>query len=89
MGLWGVVCSLAVTGTAGPVKTKAYKNPSFQSRANEGAVIQVFENRREVHSDLWALNLNDHKWDKIKKAGMPPGPRAGFSLAGARAPRTP
>lgn len=35
-----------------------------------------------VHSDMWALDLNTYKWDKVKKAGMPPGQRAGFTMAG-------
>ncbi|KAJ6801833.1 kelch domain-containing protein 4 [Iris pallida] len=33
-----------------------------------------------VHSDLWSLDPRTWEWNKIKKTGMPPGPRAGFSL---------
>ncbi|KAJ4961354.1 hypothetical protein NE237_021264 [Protea cynaroides] len=33
-----------------------------------------------VHSDLWSLDPRTWEWNKVKKSGMPPGPRAGFSL---------
>ncbi|XP_073013390.1 uncharacterized protein [Typha latifolia] len=33
-----------------------------------------------VHSDLWSLDPRNWEWNKIKKSGMPPGPRAGFSM---------
>ncbi|XP_028948256.2 uncharacterized protein [Malus domestica] len=33
-----------------------------------------------VHSDLWALDPRTWEWNKVKKSGMPPGPRAGFSM---------
>uniref|UniRef100_A0A5B7BQS0 Putative kelch domain-containing protein 4 isoform X1 n=1 Tax=Davidia involucrata TaxID=16924 RepID=A0A5B7BQS0_DAVIN len=33
-----------------------------------------------VHSDLWSLDPRTWEWNKVKKSGMPPGPRAGFSM---------
>ncbi|XP_078433085.1 galactose oxidase/kelch repeat superfamily protein [Wolffia australiana] len=33
-----------------------------------------------VHHDMWALDTRTWEWRKVKKAGMPPGPRAGFSM---------
>ncbi|PHU16558.1 hypothetical protein BC332_17763 [Capsicum chinense] len=33
-----------------------------------------------VHSDIWSLDPKMWEWNKVKKSGMPPGPRAGFSM---------
>eukprot|EP01018_Ginkgo_biloba_P013717 Gb_28955 [translate_table: standard] len=33
-----------------------------------------------VHADMWLLDPRSGEWNKVKKLGMPPGPRAGFSL---------
>ncbi|XP_050223976.1 uncharacterized protein LOC126673761 [Mercurialis annua] len=33
-----------------------------------------------VHSDMWSLDPRTWEWSKVKKSGMPPGPRAGFSM---------
>ncbi|XP_074287819.1 uncharacterized protein LOC141612972 [Silene latifolia] len=33
-----------------------------------------------VHSDLWSLDPRTWEWNKVKKSGMPPGARAGFSM---------
>ncbi|KAF3455959.1 hypothetical protein FNV43_RR00602 [Rhamnella rubrinervis] len=33
-----------------------------------------------VHSDLWSLDPRTWEWNKVKKSGMPPGPRAGCSM---------
>ncbi|KAL2515381.1 Galactose oxidase/kelch repeat superfamily protein [Forsythia ovata] len=33
-----------------------------------------------VHSDTWCLDPRTWEWNKVKKSGMPPGPRAGFSM---------
>lgn len=33
-----------------------------------------------IHSDLWSLDPRTWEWSKAKKIGMPPGPRAGFSM---------
>ncbi|KAL5146180.1 Kelch domain-containing protein 4 [Glycine soja] len=33
-----------------------------------------------VHSDMWSLDPKSWEWNKVKKSGMPPGPRAGFSM---------
>ncbi|XP_057479103.1 uncharacterized protein LOC130766449 [Actinidia eriantha] len=33
-----------------------------------------------VHSDMWSLDPRTWEWNKVKKSGMPPGPRAGFSI---------
>ncbi|CAK9143482.1 unnamed protein product [Ilex paraguariensis] len=33
-----------------------------------------------VHSDIWSLDPRTWEWNKVKKSGMPPGPRAGFSM---------
>ncbi|WVZ86180.1 hypothetical protein U9M48_033008 [Paspalum notatum var. saurae] len=33
-----------------------------------------------VHADMWSLDPCTWEWNKVKKAGMPPGPRAGFSM---------
>ncbi|XP_020571836.1 kelch domain-containing protein 4 isoform X2 [Phalaenopsis equestris] len=32
-----------------------------------------------VHSDLWSLDPRTWEWCKVKKVGIPPGPRASFS----------
>ncbi|XP_026407416.1 kelch domain-containing protein 4-like isoform X2 [Papaver somniferum] len=34
-----------------------------------------------VHADLWSLDPRTWEWNKVKKNGMPPGPRAGFTIA--------
>jgi len=34
----------------------------------------------KVQDDMWALDLNKWTWERVKKAGMAPGPRASFSL---------
>ncbi|CAM6037868.1 unnamed protein product [Sphagnum compactum] len=33
-----------------------------------------------VHADMWTLDPRTWEWNKVKKLGMPPGPRAGFSM---------
>ncbi|XP_030458240.1 uncharacterized protein LOC115678895 [Syzygium oleosum] len=33
-----------------------------------------------VHADMWSLDPRTWEWNKVKKIGMPPGPRAGFSM---------
>ncbi|CAI9113003.1 OLC1v1013522C1 [Oldenlandia corymbosa var. corymbosa] len=33
-----------------------------------------------VHADMWSLDPRTWEWNKVKKSGMPPGPRAGFSM---------
>ncbi|XP_047327319.1 kelch domain-containing protein 4 [Impatiens glandulifera] len=33
-----------------------------------------------VHFDMWSLDPRTWEWNKVKKSGMPPGPRAGFSM---------
>ncbi|PWA43986.1 galactose oxidase/kelch repeat superfamily protein [Artemisia annua] len=33
-----------------------------------------------VHHDMWILDPKTWVWNKVKKGGMPPGPRAGFSM---------
>ncbi|KNA11407.1 hypothetical protein SOVF_135480 [Spinacia oleracea] len=33
-----------------------------------------------VHSDMWSLDPRTWEWNKVKKSGMPPGLRAGFSM---------
>lgn len=33
-----------------------------------------------VHSDMWTLDPRTWEWNKVKKVGMPPGPRASFSM---------
>ncbi|CAD6263288.1 unnamed protein product [Miscanthus lutarioriparius] len=33
-----------------------------------------------VHADMWSLDPRTWEWNKVKKAGMPPGPRTGFSM---------
>lgn len=33
-----------------------------------------------VHADLWSLDPKTWEWNKVKKSGMPPGARAGFSM---------
>ncbi|KAM3751901.1 hypothetical protein ACB098_04G146700 [Castanea mollissima] len=34
-----------------------------------------------VHSDMWSLDPRTWEWNKVKKSGMPPGPRAGFTMS--------
>uniref|UniRef100_A0A162A0E6 DUF4110 domain-containing protein n=1 Tax=Daucus carota subsp. sativus TaxID=79200 RepID=A0A162A0E6_DAUCS len=33
-----------------------------------------------VHSDMWSLDPRTWEWNKVKKSGMPPAPRASFSM---------
>ncbi|CAN6449208.1 unnamed protein product [Victoria cruziana] len=33
-----------------------------------------------IHADLWSLDPRSWEWNKVKKIGLPPGPRAGFSM---------
>ncbi|KAG7021411.1 Kelch domain-containing protein 4 [Cucurbita argyrosperma subsp. argyrosperma] len=45
--------------------------------------IQSDKNTSErgvVHADMWSLDPRTWQWNKVKKGGMPPGPRAGFSM---------
>jgi len=34
-----------------------------------------------VMSDMWALDLERYEWGRVRREGLAPGPRAGFSLA--------
>ncbi|CAK9330277.1 unnamed protein product [Citrullus colocynthis] len=45
--------------------------------------IQSDKNTSErgvVHADMWSLDPRTWQWNKVKKGGMPPGPRAGFAM---------
>ncbi|KAL4541299.1 hypothetical protein Ndes2437B_g05679 [Nannochloris sp. 'desiccata'] len=33
-----------------------------------------------IHDDVWALDLKNYTWEKVKKAGMAPTPRTSFGL---------
>uniref|UniRef100_A0A7N0RII9 DUF4110 domain-containing protein n=1 Tax=Kalanchoe fedtschenkoi TaxID=63787 RepID=A0A7N0RII9_KALFE len=33
-----------------------------------------------VHTDMWSLDPRNWEWNKVKKSGMPPSARAGFSM---------
>jgi hypothetical protein len=33
-----------------------------------------------IHDDIWALDLKNYSWEKVKKAGMAPTPRTSFGL---------
>lgn len=33
-----------------------------------------------VHADMWSLDPRNWEWNKVKKSGMPPSARAGFSM---------
>ncbi|KAE8707468.1 kelch domain-containing protein 4-like isoform X2 [Hibiscus syriacus] len=33
-----------------------------------------------VHADMWSLDPKNWEWNKVKKSGMPPSARAGFSM---------
>ncbi|KAK8537686.1 hypothetical protein V6N12_043837 [Hibiscus sabdariffa] len=33
-----------------------------------------------VHADMWSLDPKTWEWNKVKKSGMPPSARAGFSM---------
>ncbi|KAI5074551.1 hypothetical protein GOP47_0010512 [Adiantum capillus-veneris] len=48
-----------------------FKDPVSEKDASEKGV---------VHADLWMLDPRGWEWSKIKKQGMPPGARAGFSM---------
>ncbi|KAL5748268.1 hypothetical protein ACOSP7_025301 [Xanthoceras sorbifolium] len=39
-----------------------------------------YSEKGNIHSDLWSLDPRTWEWNKVKKSGMPPGPRAGFSM---------
>ncbi len=39
------------------------------------------DERGVVLSDCWALELNSYTWERVKRAGIAPGPRSGFTLA--------
>jgi len=34
-----------------------------------------------VHTDLWSYDLKGNAWSKVRRAGIPPTPRCGFSTA--------
>ncbi|KAH7671990.1 Galactose oxidase/kelch beta-propeller-containing protein [Dioscorea alata] len=34
---------------------------------------------------MWSLDPRSWEWNKVKKSGMPPGPRAGFSVCAQEA----
>lgn len=48
-----------------------FKDPVSEKDASEKGV---------VHADMWMLDPRSWEWSKVKKSGMPPGPRAGFSM---------
>ena len=37
------------------------------------------DSRGIVHIDMWMLNMRDFVWTKVRRAGIPPSPRCGFS----------
>ncbi|KAJ1479955.1 hypothetical protein T484DRAFT_1901936 [Baffinella frigidus] len=39
------------------------------------------ESRGMVHNDTWCFDLKTNGWSKVRKAGIPPTPRCGFSSA--------
>jgi hypothetical protein len=39
------------------------------------------DSRGTVHVDLWSLDLRSNVWSKVRRAGVPPTPRCGFSTA--------
>jgi hypothetical protein len=39
------------------------------------------DERGVVLSDCWALELSSYTWERVKRAGIAPGPRSGFTLA--------
>ncbi|CAN1294155.1 Kelch domain-containing protein 4 [Linum perenne] len=41
---------------------------------------KVNTEKGNVHADMWSLDPRTWEWNKVKKSGMPPGPRAGFSV---------
>jgi len=51
---------------------------------DDGVGVGVME-KGHVFTDLWALDLATYVWTKVKRAGVPPGPRAGFTFAGTHA----
>lgn len=48
-----------------------FKDPVTEKDASEKGV---------VHADLWMIDPRCWEWSKVKKQGMPPGARAGFSM---------
>ncbi|PWA91148.1 hypothetical protein CTI12_AA093240 [Artemisia annua] len=48
------------------------KEVSFDKNSSEKGI---------VHHDMWILDPKTWVWNKVKKGGMPPGPRAGFSMS--------
>ncbi|CAG9464016.1 unnamed protein product [Pedinophyceae sp. YPF-701] len=36
--------------------------------------------RAKVHADMWCFDFSAMRWEKIKRAGMAPGPRASFAM---------
>ncbi|MCO5567469.1 hypothetical protein L7F22_021161 [Adiantum nelumboides] len=46
---------------------------------DHGSEIDTSE-KGVVHADLWMLDPRSWEWSKVKKQGMPPGARAGFSM---------
>ena len=39
------------------------------------------DSRGTVHVDLWSFDLRANVWSKVRRAGIPPSPRCGFSVA--------
>ena len=39
------------------------------------------DSRGTIHVDVWAMDLNSKSWSKVRRAGIPPTPRCGFSTA--------
>ncbi|XP_058093793.1 uncharacterized protein LOC131239899 isoform X3 [Magnolia sinica] len=48
--------------------------------SKEVASDKITSEKGIVHSDMWSLDPRTWEWNKVKKSGMPPGPRAGFSM---------
>lgn len=52
-----------------------------------GHCVEILPDKSEketVFNDLWQLDLKSWQWERLKMAGMAPGPRASFNMVGHR-----
>eukprot|EP00898_Chlorokybus_atmophyticus_P006248 jgi/Chlat1/6624/Chrsp482S06113 len=61
-----------------------YKDSAVQASSAKGTNSKNASEASDkgvVYSDAWSLDPRTLEWDKVKRLGSPPGPRAGFTIA--------
>jgi hypothetical protein len=63
-------------------KSESSETPGGKSKKKGGVLDSDDEDDGKgiIHDDIWALDLKNYTWEKVKKAGMAPTPRTSFGL---------